>query len=303
MASAAATPSRRARGYLHASLRVNALLVAGVLGLVGGVSGFLWWSEPLGLSAKEGAGLLLYRAGLHRPAWIPEMVAIPPGEFLVGLLDDREYSDMRPWHLGTIERGFWMGRYEVTFDQYCVSSLRGCPSDQGWAKGSRPVIGVSWKQATAYVEWLAEATGEPFRLPSEAEWEYAARAGTDTRYWWGDEIDQDGKVWANCVDCGGEWDEKSRTAPVGSFAVNPFGLYDTAGNVSEWVQDCWSDNYDNGPTTAAAREKDSGGECGLRVLRGGSWSDDTRVLRSAYRYWFDTGNSSLYVGFRLTQDL
>ena len=111
---------------------------------------------------------------------------------------------------------------------------------QDWGRKTRPVINVSWNEAKAYAEWLTEVTGQSFRLPTEAEWEYAARAGSETHYWWGDDIRQDGRVWANCSDCGSEWGGE-RTMTVGSFAANPFGLHDMHGNVWEWVEDDWHD--------------------------------------------------------------
>jgi formylglycine-generating enzyme required for sulfatase activity len=143
---------------------------------------------------------------------------------------------------------FAMGRYEVTFaeyDKFAQATGREKPSDQGWGRGNRPVINVSWYEATAYAKWLSQQTGQQYRLPTEAEWEYAARAGKTTKYWWGNQI---GSNKANCSNssCG---DRFKYTAPVGSFAPNPFKLYDTAGNVWEWVRD-WYDKkyYSHSPT-------------------------------------------------------
>ena len=150
-------------------------------------------------------------------------------------------------------RSYRMGRYEVTFAQYDAfveATGREQPSDSGWGRGTRPVINVSWNDATAFAAWLSEQTGKRFRLPTEAEWEHATRAGSTTEYWWGNEI---GSNRANCDGCGSQWD-KEKTAPVGSFAANPFGLFDVHGNVWEWTSSC----YD--------------GNCGVRVLRGGSWA-------------------------------
>ena len=142
-------------------------------------------------------------------------------------------------------------------------------------------MNVSWKDAKAYVRWLSERTGEKYRLLSEAEWEYVARAGTTTAYWWGDEIGQNR---ANCDGCGSRWDDK-RTAPVGSFPANPFGLHDVHGNVWEWVEDCWE------------------GNCGRRVLRGGSWNFSPRVLRSAFRLGYSSGYRGNNAGFRVARTL
>jgi formylglycine-generating enzyme required for sulfatase activity len=158
------------------------------------------------------------------------------------------------------------------------------------------VINVSWDDARVYAAWLSKQTGKRYRLPTEAEWEYAARAGTATAYWWGDEIRQDSKVWANCYEgCGSRWDGK-QMAPVGSFRASPFGLYDTAGNVWEWVQDCWHNGYQGAPSDGSAWGAGGRAGCGRRVLRGGSWCIIPAPLRSAYRYDY------FGLGFRLAQD-
>ena len=145
-------------------------------------------------------------------------------------------------------------------------------------------------------------TGKTYRLPSEAEWEYAARSGTRTRYSWGDEI---GVNRANCEGCGSEWDDE-QTAPVGSFAANAFGLFDMHGNVWEWVEDCWHDNYEDAPTDGRAwtTNCDNSSDGSARaVVRGGAWSDDPRVLRAAFRGRVTPSFRYLNVGFRLVQDL
>jgi formylglycine-generating enzyme required for sulfatase activity len=140
-----------------------------------------------------------------------------------------------------------------------------------------PVINVGWDDATQYVRWLSRLTGKEYRLLTEAEWEYAARAGTQARYSWGDEL---GKGNANCVSCGSQWDGK-QTAPVGSFKPNAFGLYDMHGNVFEWCEDVGHDTYEGAPTDGSARLQ--GGDPSLRVVRGGSWFDYPRSLRAACR--------------------
>ena len=154
----------------------------------------------------------------------------------------------------------------------------------GWGRGGRPVIHVSWEDATAYADWLFDETGEQYRLPSESEWEYAARAGATTRYSWGQDL---GRNRANCRGCGSRWD-RDRTAPAGSFAANAWGLHDMHGNVWEWVEDCWHENYARAPRDGSAWT--GGGNCGRRVLRGGSWGDDPRYLRSAVRSRSRCGN-------------
>ena len=170
------------------------------------------------------------------------------------------------------------------------------PGDRGWGRGSGPVIRVSWSDVQAYVAWLSGKTGEAYRLLSEAEWEYAARAGTTTRYHWGDDI---GRNRANCVGdrCGDSWEF---TAPVGSFGANGFGLHDVHGNVWEWVEDCWNGSYAGAPSDGSAWES---GNCDRRVLRGGSWVNIPRDLRAAVRGRIDTGDRSSISGFRVARTL
>ena len=152
---------------------------------------------------------------------------------------------------------------------------------------------VPWADAAAYVTWLSEATDERYRLPSEAEWEYAARAGTTTTYSWGHDI---GRNRANCRGCGSRWDA-DRTAPVGSFTANDWGLHDMAGNLHEWVQDCWHPNYAGAPPDGSAWT--TGGDCLRRVVRGGSWLSGIEYLRSAWR----SGISDSTYGFRVARTL
>jgi formylglycine-generating enzyme required for sulfatase activity len=244
----------------------------------------------------------VFRARLADGSEGPEMVVIPAGEFWMGSdkAQDKETSDDElPRHRVTIARSFALGRYPVTFAEYerfADATDRDLFDDGGWGRGNRPVINVTWKGAAAYCEWLSQQTRRRYRLPTEAEWEYAARGGTETRYWWGDEV---GKNNANCDGCGSEWDNK-QTAPVGSFRPNPWGLHDMLGNVWEWVQDCWHKNYKGAPEDGSAWERVF---WGLRVLRGGSWYDLPRGLRSAFRDRNIPQNRLNDVGFRLAQDL
>ena len=159
------------------------------------------------------------------------------------------------------------------------------------------MINVNWEDAKAYAAWLSEQTGKRYRLPSESEWEYAARAGTETAYSWGDEI---GVNRANCDGGGSRWDNK-QTSPAGSFEPNAFGLYDMHGNVCEWVEDCWHDNYEGAPSDGSAWT--SGGDSSRAVVRGGSWFCLPRDLRSAIRYRLRPSNGNRNGGFRLVQDL
>ncbi|HMV13423.1 MAG TPA: SUMF1/EgtB/PvdO family nonheme iron enzyme, partial [Nitrosomonas sp.] len=197
---------------------------------------------------------------------------------------------------------FEIGRYEVTFAQYdafAKETQYPLPDDRGWGRGDRPVINVNWHDAQAYVQWLAKKTGKKYRLPSEAEWEYVARAGTTTAYWWGEAIGQSNAV---CNGCGSQWDNQ-QTAPIGSFKANGFGVYDTAGNVLEWTQDCWHDDYTDAPTDGSAWLEQNGGHCSRRVLRGGSWNFGPQDLRSALRYGVIPSGVNVNIGFRVARDL
>ena len=157
-------------------------------------------------------------------------------------------------------------------------------------------MNVSWYDAVAYADWLSRQTGHRYRLPSEAEWEYAARAGARTRFWWGD---QAGAGHANCAGCGSPWDSKS-TAPVGRFPASPFGLSDLAGNVWEWVADCYHSSYEGVPVDGRAHDPPL---CGQRVVRGGSWVLPPREMRAASRWrWFPVLTAD-ELGFRVARDL
>ena len=227
----------------------------------------------------------------------PEMVEIPGGSFRMGCVSGKScQGDEKPVHEVRIA-SFALSKYEVTFeeyDQFTAATGRERAADEGWGRGRRPVIFVLWKDAVAYTEWLSEAMGERYRLPSEAEWEYAARAGSVTKYSWGNKI---GRNRANCEGCGSQWDNR-QTAPVGSFGPNGWGLHDMHGNVREWVQDCWNKSYRGAPVDGSAWE--SGG-CSQRVLRGGSWLYGPRNLRSANRIRFTTSFRNSLIGFRVAR--
>lgn len=232
--------------------------------------------------------------------WCPEMVVIPAGDFMMGSPESEEgRSDWEgPQHKVTIGYRFALGRYPVTFDEYdhfCASTKRRKPPDQGWGRGRRPVINISWQDAVDYCDWLAQETSNHYRLPSEAEWEYAARAGTTTAYSCGDTITEkdanfDGKV--------------GKTSELGAYPPNTWGLYEMHGNVSEWVEDLWHNNYqsqpDDGSAWTAGKSK---GLSQLRVGRGGSWKSDARVLRSANRGRYGPNNRGNKRGFRVARTL
>ena len=229
--------------------------------------------------------------------YCPDMVVVPWGKFMMGEEGDQ--------HEVFIAKPFAASRFAVTFDQWdgCVAG-GGCdnyrPTSNTWGRGTRPVISVSWDDAQQYVDWLNRMVGtKTYRLLSEAEFEYAARAGSTTKYPWGDDI---GKNNANCDGCGSEWDNR-QTAPVGSFKANNFGLYDMQGNVWQWVEDCWHDNYEGAPNNGTAW-KTACSERYSRVVRGGSWGDPPDVLRSADRNRFTSSDFQLLNGgFRVGRTL
>lgn len=221
----------------------------------------------------------------------------------MGDLQGRGVKNQQPVHTVRIEKPFAIGRYEVTFEEYerfAKVEGRKPPYDKGWGRHRRPVIYVTWKDAWAYAQWLSAETGERYRLPTEAEWEYAARANSETAFWWG-EILIEGM--ANCSECGGGWEEREKTAPVGSFKPNQFGLYDTAGNVWEWLEDCWHKNYDGAPADGSAWLEAGSGDCGWRVIRGGSWDLGSVALRSSVRARDDAVVPRSNIGFRVARDI
>ncbi len=228
------------------------------------------------------------------------MVVVPSGSFMMGSpeTEGERYDGEGPVHRVTIARAFAVGVYEVTFSEWdaCVSG-GGCggyrPDAEGWGRSRRPVINVSWEDTEGYVGWLSRKTGQTYRLLSESEWEYAARAGTTGRYFWGNRITP---ARANYGQNNG------KTVVVGSYPPNGFGLYDMHGNVWEWLADCYSGNYEGAPTDGSVWEA---GDCSRSVLRGGSWFNEEipDLLRSANRNWNSTGYRNFHVGFRVARTL
>jgi formylglycine-generating enzyme required for sulfatase activity len=225
-----------------------------------------------------------------------EMVVVPPGDFDMGG-GDTPYE--KPQHKVTIAHPFAIGRGEVSFDEWDLCySAGGCryrPDDHGWGRGKRPVIDVSWDDTKVFLAWLSRSAGKNYRLATEAEWEYAARGGTTSPYWWGRDA---GKGHAACEGCGGT--TSPGTAPGRSFRPNGFGLYDTAGNAAEWVEDCWNDNYRNAPRDGSVWMS---GDCNLRVLRGGSFTSKPNAVRSTSRFRYDRDVRYYANGFRVVRDL
>ncbi len=236
----------------------------------------------------------------------PEMVVVPKGIYIMGLGGKNRHG---PPHRVNIKQPFAVGRYEVKFSEWfaCVreEACRHKPHDHNWGTIGRPVINVTWAQAKNFTRWLTKKTGHKYRLPTEAEWEYVARGGTTTQFWWGD---KPGNKQANCRDC------ESRTCctakdhsccshgtlPVGSFAANPYGVFDTAGNVFEWTEDCWNRDHKGAPKDASARRE---GDCRNRVIRGGSFYYFNKVARSFYRSKNPPGVKSYWLGFRVVRAL
>jgi formylglycine-generating enzyme required for sulfatase activity len=203
-----------------------------------------------------------------------------------------------------VRRDYLIGTHEVTFADYETYALEtGAErlSDQGWGRADRPVINVNFQEARDYARWFGQRVGGDCGLPTEAEWEYAARAGTTSAYalpapGGGDDIA--GRELANCNGCGGQW-EGRQTAPVGQFPANARGLYDMHGNVLEWVEDCWHDNYEDAPADGSAWLEDNDGKCRQRVVRGGSWALGPLSLHSAYRHSYSDLTESPELGFRV----
>ncbi len=233
----------------------------------------------------------------------PVMVVVPAGSFVMGSPPTEMYrvGNEGPQHTVTIAKPLAISLFELTFDEWDVCLADGgCdqyqPSDEGWGRGRQPAINVTWNDAHSYVGWLSRKTGKTYRLLTEGEYEYAARAGTQTAYPWGDEI---GKNNANCVGCGSLWDG-NKPAPVGSFAPNRFGLHDMVGNVWEWVEDCVHSEYNGASKDGSAWIAEN---CDGRVVRGGSWFSTSQNLRSAARSGDAPTNRSDILGIRIGRTL
>jgi formylglycine-generating enzyme required for sulfatase activity len=246
----------------------------------------------------------------------PEMVVAPAGTFMMGSsqsevdklvkqYNNEDYKQEGPQHEVRFERPFAAGKYAVTFDEWgaCVSD-GGCggylPSDSfNWGRGRRPVIDVSWNDAKAYTAWLSTKTGKTYRLLSEAEREYVTRAGTKTPYWWGTAIDTEQANY-NTNFTGGLGEKRMMTLPVDSLKPNPWGLYHVHGNLWEWVEDCYRNDYRNAPKDGSAV---TDGECKYRDVRGGSWNDAPFALRAAFRDRYPPDIRTFILGVRIARDI
>ncbi len=241
----------------------------------------------------------------------PLMIAVPSGSYIMGspASEEGRGSAEGPQHQVTISYSFAVGKFEVTFHEWdaCVSE-GGCsrrPHDEGWGRGSRPVINVSWHDAKEYINWLSRYTGEQYRLLSESEWEYVARAGTIGPFHFGptistDQANYNGEYYYT-YSAGQTGINREKTVPVGSFPQNAYGLHDVHGNVWEWVEDCWHGSYNDTPSEGSAWV--SSGGCGGHVLRGGSWRYGPRDLRSAIRGGAGSGTRNSNIGFRVARTL
>lgn len=225
----------------------------------------------------------------------PEMLTLPAGSFMMG--ESRGDSSEKPAHKVSIKQPFAIGKYEVTLGQWNECVEAGACSYKPELDNmdeNLPARDISWSDALKYVTWLSKTTRQNYRLPTEAEWEYAARAGTQTRFWWGNTA---GSGHADCKNCGGEWDRKSPAA-VSSYPANPFGLHGTSGGVWEWVADCWHKSYRGAPLDGSAWSES---DCRENVIRGGGWRNDSSYIHSASRFKYDSNVRYLLHGFRVAR--
>lgn len=228
----------------------------------------------------------------------PLMIQVPSGSFGMGGATGIVSADESPRHEVQIS-SFIVSVNEITFaeyDRFAKSTGRKSPSSSGWDRNTHPVSNVSWNDALAYVRWLSKQTGKRYRLLSEAEWEYAARAGTTASYWWGL---TPGAGNAHCFDCKSDF-STSKPAKVGTYQPNLFGLYDTAGNMFEWVHDCYHRSYKDAPTDGSVWE---GGDCKVRIVRGGAYRSPASSMRVENRDKFPSGRGQYNVGIRIARDL
>ena len=223
---------------------------------------------------------------------IPEMVSIPGGTFAMGSEDD---PSEKPTHRVTI-KPFAISKFPITVREWnaCVAAKSCTYVPTG--KDDGPIANLSWADAQQFVEWLSKVTQKPVRLPTEAEWEYAARGGTRSKFWWGDQLQA---AMANCKGCNEPY-ESSQPLKVGSFKPNPFGLYDMGGNIHQWVADCWHKNYQGAPSDGSAWVDN---DCLSHVIRSGSWKNDPSYVRPSSRDYYDTSVRYPTHGLRIAQSL
>jgi formylglycine-generating enzyme required for sulfatase activity len=297
--SRARTATLLKKYFQRAKRRKRWLKAAGIIGaffiLFSGIGTWLW-NKDLSFRVAVLRAVSTV-ASIHVK---PEMVMVPAGTFQQGDLHGDDNPSEQPRREVRIKK-FAMGRFEVTFqeyDRFAIATGRTLPRDEGWGRDTRPVINVSWEDASEYAKWLSQETGRRYRLPTESEWEYAARnrgkgdiwAGTSDkeqlqRYAWFDET------------------SSGKTQPVGTKLPNGLGLHDMSGNVWEWVKDCWHDDYSEAPVDGSAWLDTNGGNCEMRLRRGGAWTNPPLSLRASFRNWYSADTRSILIGFRLAQDI
>jgi len=247
----------------------------------------------------------------------PKMVALPTGEFVMGPSPDGpvQLDKEKPRHKVTIKKPFAISQFEITFaefDQFVAATGYRIPSDKGWGtahwgRTTTPVFDVTWHDAQRYIAWLSEQTGERYHLPSEAQWEYAARAGATTPFHTGECIYTDQANFHGRYEFGNcplPPTYRGKTTPVGNFKPNAWGLYDVHGNIFEWTRDCWHSSYDGAPDDGSGWMNEGDNvDCERRVLRGGSWSGRPADIRSAARSHNDANFKSIFIGFRVVREL
>lgn len=289
-----------ATAYVKASRRVR-WLFNGVIGFAIFLILGMTWLWQKGYSVNH--AILKVQSFFVSIHVLPEMQALSVGNFRQGDTHGRGRSEEQPVHEVTI-KPFAVGKFEVTFeeyDRYAIAKNRSFPGDQGWGRGRRPVINVSWQEAKDYADWLSRQTGRRYRLLTESEWEYAARSEGKDAVWAGTSEEKELNQYAVYGT-----NSQNRTAPVGESEgrkPNAISLYDMSGNVWEWVEDCWHDNYKEAPSDGTAWIEAGGGDCGRHVVRGGSWGNESRDLRSSNRNRLNAVISIRDIGFRLAQDI
>lgn len=285
--------------YQRAKRRKRWIKMAGIFGIlfmiVGGIGTWIWGeNRAFQMAILRAVSMVV---SIHVT---PEMISVPQGTFRQQEIPGEDHSNEQPLQDIHIKK-FAMGRFEVTFEEYdrfAIATDRSLPRDEGWGRGSRPVINVSWEDARSYTTWLSQETGLRYRLPSDAEWEYAARNGGKDETWSGtsDEKQLADYAWFNTNSTG-------RTQPVGTKKANSLGVQDMSGNVWEWVEDCWHDDYQEAPIDGAAWLDANDGDCGIRLRRGGGWTDSSSSLHSSLRNWYSADTRSILIGFRLAQEI
>ncbi len=269
----------------------------------------MWQCLILSLTTLLSLPAFAYKAGdtfsdpLEGIGQGPELVVVPGGHFLLGDSSDRGNYNEHPAQPIEVRQPFAIGRFELTFadwQRYSRATGKPLPDNEGWGLSEhRPVIHVSWFDAQSYCQWLSKVSGQRYRLPTEAEWEYAARAGSSSYYWWGEQLDSpEGRPRAHCRGCGAPRSIQYKSAQVGQFAANAFGLYDTAGNVWEWTASRFVTPFDGSEQRSAAVLEQS-----PRVVRGGAWNSGPTYLRSSLRDLKQPQHKDYAVGFRVLREL